>query len=339
MGARKLFAKLVQPRRKHTKKDAISDVVTDEEVLCPVRRQTPRTIGELAAAYERERRDADAVRKRLPSRIDELLFTEFRSCFNHDLYELIGKAAGLAASGSKQKAIEIARETLVEAAGCAAYFLDGFEARINARSVLSVGNDTTQLDDRSRADVLKRYADQLAEGVAAAVPRIARMATPEGAAKLRDETMRQLPCMQECCESLLLCKTQITDLYLDNDEVAQENQVNLLRNAVDLFESENLPEFHEADVASIVEFLAGTISSCSPEDALRSRAMSRLTAQLLSETEVEDSSSDYDAPWVSIAKEVLAAVAQRKLETLEWSGVDDDGQSVTSTQSTASYIE
>lgn len=267
-----------------------------------------RTIAALAAAYAREKHDAEFVRRQLPFRIDELLLAEIRCCFDHSLCELIGKAASHAAQGNTAQAALVVRNTLLAAARCAAQALEGLEARLNARSGIALlGDGVEPLDASGRARLLHSFAETLAQGVAAAVPRIMRMATPGGAAALRDEASRQLPCMRESWESVLLCKTQITDLYLDNEELAEERQSKLLGEAVELMETECSPTIDASEIADVTEFLSDAVAACDQDSPLKHRAMCQLAAMLWPSQALD--SYELDSTWASVAERVLTSVA------------------------------
>mmetsp|Transcript_52230 Transcript_52230/g.135190 ORF Transcript_52230/g.135190 Transcript_52230/m.135190 type:complete len:348 (+) Transcript_52230:2-1045(+) len=311
MGPRKFISRLVRGRRKSSKPgDLASAGIGDADCSPGVR---CRTLAALAAAYEREKHDAEFVRRQLPMRIDELLLTEIGCSFEHSLCELICHSASKAAGGSDSEAALAARGTLLEAAGCAATALEGLEARLNARSGVACGEYVTPLDDTSRGKLLGDFAEQLAAGVAAAVPRILRMATQVGAVELRDEANRQLPCMRESWESIVQCKTQITDLFLDNDEVAMERQNFLFREAVELMEvEEGLPELGASELPDVIKFLSVAIQSYPPTCSHRMRAMSRLNALLCPEEQPE--MGELEQVWRSLAEKVLTIVAEAKLE-------------------------
>ncbi|OLQ13023.1 hypothetical protein AK812_SmicGene3021 [Symbiodinium microadriaticum] len=77
---------------------------------------------------------------------------------------------------------------------------------------------TATLDETGRSELQGQFSAELGELLAAALPR----------------------CVLEAWESVMMCKTQITDLYMDNDELSARRQEELLE---------------EADLASVSTFL------------------------------------------------------------------------------------
>lgn len=289
----------------------------DDPFSSPISATPRRSIAALAAAYAREKQDAEFVRRQLPSRIDELLLREIRCSFEHSLCEIVVRAATEAAQGTDAQASAVASKTLFGAAGCAAQALEGLEARLNARKSVASGENVVPLDDTARARLLKGFADQLSAGVAAAVPRILGMGTVRGAVALRDAASRQLPCMRESWESVLQCKTQITDVLLDNDDVALERKLRLLAEAFVHLGAEDrpLPALDEEDVEAVVEFLTEAVQLYPAGDAARRQITARL-GSLLCPQEAEDT-HELEQAWRIVAEKVLTAIAEAKLDTAD----------------------
>ncbi|CAE8581312.1 unnamed protein product, partial [Polarella glacialis] len=236
-----------------------------------------RGLAELAAASAQERGDAELVRRRLPARIDALLPQELTLCFEHDLWENLAVSAAAVAS-CEARAEAIAIKALRQSGDCAAAALEGLESRLRARGgIASPDAGIAALSAERRAELLLNFSGELAELVASAVPRIAQLALPHKSEGVAREAEKQLRWIRESWEAVLTCKTQITDLYMDNDELSEQRQAELLAEAADLLEEcSEPPKICESEVPQVRDFLVEALRSQHLDESLRRRLMQRL---------------------------------------------------------------
>eukprot|EP00438_Fugacium_kawagutii_P029489 Skav223537 [mRNA] locus=scaffold4327:6580:8414:- [translate_table: standard] len=137
--------------------------------------------------------------------------------------------------------------------------LQGFEARLSARE-LCVGSDgnTVVLGMERRYELSGHFSSDLAELLALAMPSCAKIAQcPE---VVLQEAEKHITCV--AWEAVLTCKTQITDLYMDNDELSKRRLEDLALDAAKILDSEEIPVIEGVEDAKCVrEFLLGA-SQC-----------------------------------------------------------------------------
>lgn len=268
-----------------------------------------RGIDAIARAHAQEYRDTALVQSLLPERIDALLPTEFQLAFEHGLYEHVAEAAHSAARCSPEGATAVAKQSMLDMIEMVIETLEGMEARANARAnMATAGGGVVKLDEQSRKDLVRGFSDVLAEVVSDTLPQIARIANPVSAVEVQSTAWLKKRNLRESWQAVLDCKTQITELYQDNDYLSEQRQSELLGEAVQLLEVPKPPPFRAADSADVIRFLTSSIQRCAADD-LRQRAVGRLAGLLICR------GTDGPGPtWVRAAAQVVAGVAARAEE-------------------------
>ena len=103
--------------------------------------------------------------------------------------------------------------------------------------------------------LLGRFTGDLAELLAAALPSVSGIAV--SATCVVKDAEKHLSCVLEAWEAVMMCKTQITDLYMDNDELSKRRQEDLLVDAAELLKDHGVIELDKEDSACVGEFLLG----------------------------------------------------------------------------------
>lgn len=224
---------------------------------------TGQSISEIARAAQQEKEDSEMVRRCLPARIDALLPQEMALCFEHELWQMLLSTAGEASRTTVEASAERWRSAYIALRGglrCLWEALQGFEARLSARE-LCVGSDgaTVVLGKERRNELQGHFSSDLAELFALAMPSCAKIAqVPES---IVQEAEKHLTCVMEAWDAVLTCKTQITDLYMDNDELSKRRLEDLTQDAAKILESEQEILLEEKDAACVRDFLLGA-SKC-----------------------------------------------------------------------------
>ena len=139
------------------------------------------------------------MRRCLPARIDALLPQEMALCFEYELWQMLARQAVGWAS---------ARRALRRCVSCLVEALEAFEARLQARERLAVGEATERLGDRQRRELRERFGSELAEVLRTALPAAARLVSEQ----LEHE--RHLRCVEEAgVEALRLFSVHVSMVF------------------------------------------------------------------------------------------------------------------------------
>ncbi|CAK9052650.1 unnamed protein product [Durusdinium trenchii] len=255
-----------------------------------------QSISEIARAAQQEKEDAEMVRRCLPARIDALLPQEMALCFEHELWQML-----LASTReSRRDSWTVASAALRGAVRCLWEALQGFEARLAARGHVALpegeGGRPVALQDQRRKELQGQFSGDLAELLATALPHIAQVAVDAHA--VAEEAQKHLNCVLEAWEAVLTCKTQITDLYMDNDELSNRRFEDLVLDAARILEEQEVV-LEDCDWQCVRDFLLGA-STCPEVKESWDAILKRLQADFC-----KSRGKDHDSSWTKLAESVL----------------------------------
>jgi len=269
----------------------------------------PRCIASIVAAHAKEERDASLVRAQLPQRIDALLPTQLALQFEQELAHIMGCAAHRAALQEHVQAWSTANAALMQLIRAVVKTVEGLEVRLHARSQVSTSDGVVTMDEEHRARLCRGFCDEIAEVVLEALPEVAKIANPGTAASVKVHARQDLQHLQERFSAVMLCKTQLTDLFCDNTEISHCQQASLLQEAVSLLQnSSGLPVLRFADHPQVARFFHRAISRCE-DQLLKEDAIAALSQVLLAQ------GSTTNLGWVRVASLALTALADEAEET------------------------
>eukprot|EP00434_Breviolum_minutum_P017216 symbB.v1.2.015197.t1/scaffold1129.1/size136302/5 len=225
-----------------------------------------QSLCEIARAAQQEKEDSEMVRRCLPARIDALLPQEMALCFEHELWQMLLSVAEASRSFEANGRWCSAHRALQGGLRCLWEALQGFEARLSARE-LCVGSDgnTVVLGKERRNELQGHFSSDLSELLAAAIPSCAKIA--QSPVTVATEAKKHLTCVMEAWDAVLTCKTHITDLYMDNDELSKARLEDLILDASKILDVEAKQELilEEKDVQCVHNFLLVASKSEVPE--------------------------------------------------------------------------